>query len=93
MMFTSEQIQQYIRVTIYWLAGFAVNYGWLASSQKAQVIGIAMTIANLAWTIYGNRLLAKINELAKDDRVTKILVTTKQLEKDTPSPNVVASDA
>lgn len=90
MMVTSEQVQQYIRVVIYWLAGFAVNYGWISSDDKTALIGVAVTVANLAWTIYGNRLLAKINELAKSKEVTSIVVTTQEVAKATPSDKVVS---
>lgn len=85
---TSEQVQAYTRIIIYWLAGFAVNYGWLASDKKAAVVGAAVTMANLVWTIYGSRFLAKINELAKYDTVKAIVVTTEDVAKATPSSKV-----
>lgn len=85
---TSEQVQAYTRIVIYWLAGFAVNYGVLSADTKTAVVGAAVTMANLVWTIYGNRFLAKINEIAKYDTVKTIVVTTAEIAKATPSAKI-----
>ena len=87
-MLTSEQVQQYIRVVIYWAAGFAVNYGWISNSDKAFYIGMAVSGLNLAWTVYGTRLVAKLNELAKYKVVQAVVVTDADLAKATPSPKI-----
>ena len=87
---TSEQVQSYIRIIGYWLAGAAVNYGYLASDRKAAVAGVIITIANFAWTLWGNRLMAKINELSKLGEVKQIVVATQDVAQAAPSNKVVS---
>ena len=87
---TSEQVQQYIRIFVYWAAGAAVNYGWLAADKKAAIAGVAITALNFGWTLWGNRLMAKINELAKLGEVKAIVVNTPEVASAAPSSKVVA---
>jgi hypothetical protein len=88
---TSEAVQQYIRVVIYWLAGFAVHYGWITSSNKTAIAGAAITVANLIWTIYGTRFMAKVTELAKYNVVQNVILTTKEMADAVPSDKVIAA--
>jgi len=89
-MFTSEQIQSYIRIAIYWAAGFAVNYGWITSDRSTAIAGAILTAINFCWTLWGNRLVAKINELAKLGEVTNIIVTTPAVANAVTSTKVVS---
>ena len=89
-MFTSEQIQNFIRIVIYWLAGFAVHKGWTTDSTGLMIAGELVAAANFAWTLYGNRLLAKINELAKQGEVETIVVKTPEMGKAAPSDKVIS---
>jgi hypothetical protein len=89
-MFTSEQIQGYIRILIYWAAGAAVNYGMLTADKSTAIAGGIVTAVNFAWTLWGNRLVAKINELAKLGEVKNIVVSTPAVAAAAPSEKVVA---
>lgn len=85
---TSETVQQYIRVLIYMACGAAVQYGWITSDNKTVIAGVLVNIANLAWTIYGTRFIAKVNELAKYDVVQSIVVASQDVAQNTPSAKV-----
>ncbi len=43
---------------------------------KTLAIAIVGSLATLAWTAYGSRLNAKINEIAKSPDVQKIVVSS-----------------
>ncbi len=86
---TSEQVQSYIRIVIYWAAGAAVNYGWLASDKSSAIAGAIVTAANFGWTLWGNRLMAKVNELAKLGEV-KTIITDASVAQAAPSTKVVS---
>lgn len=89
-MFTSEQIQSYIRIAIYWAAGFAVNYGWITSDRSTAIAGAVITAANFGWTIWGNRLVAKLNELAKLGEVKAVVVSSPSVAASVTSNKVVS---
>lgn len=65
-MLTSENLQRYVRVSVYYLAGMLTSYGFTVSASNRETIaGFAMAAANLAWTMYGNRINAKLAEISK----------------------------
>ena len=67
MQLTSEDIQRYARIALQWGAGFLVSHGMLTqgASWIEPAIGFGVTIATFLWTLYGTRVQAKINEVAK----------------------------
>jgi hypothetical protein len=89
-MFTSEQVQSYIRIAIYWAAGFAVNYGYLTADRSTAIAGAVVTAANFGWTLWGNRLVAKLNELAKLGEVKAVVVATPAVAQSVTSTKVVS---
>lgn len=90
---TSEQIQQYVRVALYWIFGALASYGVAVPDQaKGIAIAIVGTLATLAWTAYGTRLNAKINEIAKSPDVQKIVVADPVKAGEIPSDKVVSGN-
>jgi|SRR6185437_424900 len=87
---TSEQIQQWIRIVIYAIAGAVVQHGFANEAVAQQAAGFAVLLANGAWTVYGNRFVARLNELVKSGQV-KGVVTTPEMAQATPSDKIVAS--
>lgn len=67
MNFTNEDIQKYTRIVLNWLAGALVTWGAISPNATwvQPVIGVLITIANFGWTLYGGRIQAKVNEVAK----------------------------
>ena len=91
---TSEDVQRYVRIALQWLASSLVTYGYIkpGATWVPQAIGAAVGLASLIWTLYGNRIVAKLNEIAKTNGGKIVVVTTPELADATPaSPNVVAN--
>lgn len=74
---TSEDVQRYVRIILQWAAAALVTHGTISSTATwiEPAIGVLVGAASLAWTLYGNRLVAKLNEVAKADTVAKVVVT------------------
>ena len=87
---TSEDVQRYVRIVLQWAAAALVTRGIISSNASwiEPAIGVLVGIASLAWTLYGNRLVAKLNEVAKQDEVTKVVVTDQATAASVPSPKV-----
>jgi hypothetical protein len=57
MNFNSSEIQQYVRISLYWIFGALGSYGFsVPDSSRAVVVSVAGSLATLAWTMYGTRL-------------------------------------
>lgn len=78
MQLTTEDFQRYLRIFLQWLAGALVSYGFIKpdATWLAPTIGMAITAGSFIWTLYGNRVQAKINEVAKLDVVEKVTVNS-----------------
>jgi hypothetical protein len=97
---SSEDVQRYVRIAIYWAAGFTAAHGVTVDpSIWNAAVPVAMFLANFGWSAYGMRINAKLNELAKyaGDPSTPIqaIITTNtpagvELAKSTPGPVVSA---
>jgi hypothetical protein len=88
MKITSEAVQRYARIVLYWLAGAAISHGIGNQSMVEPAVGIGVTLATFIWTIYGNRIVAKINEIAKADVVQNVVVTDPSVAAAAPSAKV-----
>lgn len=90
---TSEQVQQYVRIALYWCFGALGSYGvTVPDGAKTLAIAIVGSLATLAWTAYGSRLNAKINEIAKSPDVQKIVVSDPAKVNAIPSDKVVVGN-
>lgn len=99
MQITNEDFQRYLRIVMQWVSAALVSYG-IATPNATWVpiaIGVASSMVTLAWTIYGNRIQAKINEVAKleapdgrplvhDMKVNSVAVANAAPANVTPSP-------
>lgn len=61
-----EDFQRYLRIVLQWVAGALVSYGIVNKDATwlAPAIGFALTAGSFLWSLYGNRVQAKINEVA-----------------------------
>lgn len=66
MQITPEDFQRYLRIVLQWVAGAMVSYGFITpdATWVAPAIGMAITAGSFMWTLYGNRVQAKVNEIA-----------------------------
>lgn len=71
---SAEDVQKYIRIGIYWLSGFLTGHGIIDGTLAPMVIGGGTFAANFGWTLYGGRLIAKLNEIAKYDEVAVVKI-------------------
>lgn len=93
MQITSEDFQRYLRIVLQWAAGALVSYGMVTpeATWLAPAVGLGVSIGSFLWTLYGNRVQAKINEVAKLDvvssvKVTSVSVATAAPDNVTPTP-------
>lgn len=72
-MITSEAIQRWIRVALYYIFGAVGSYGLtLGGSTKELIISIVGFIGTAAWTKYGSTLNAMLTEVEKTAGVEKV---------------------
>lgn len=95
---TSQNVQQYVRVFLYWAFGMLASYGvTVPDNNKALIISIIGTVANLAWTMYGTRLNGLLQQVKEKTGVEEInikvnpdLISPDQINKNT-SPAITAT--
>lgn len=85
---TSSQVQQYIRIAIYNVSGAIISHGYVSESYEQLLVGALTFLANLAWTIYGNRFMAKLNDLSQFKEIKHINVETSEVAAAAPSNKV-----
>jgi hypothetical protein len=72
---TSQTIQQYVRIALYWLFGALASHGMaLPDGTKTMVAGIVGALATLAWTAYGTRLNGLLEQIRETTGVQSIEV-------------------
>lgn len=88
-MFTisSEFISRNVRIALFALAGFFINKGYLEASVAETIIGAVVGVITYGWSLWGNRLVAKINEVVKNDNF--IVLAPAETAEAVPSPSVV----
>ena len=60
----NPNIQQYVRIVLYWLFGALGSYGVaVPDSSRAVIVSVAGSLATLAWTIYGTRLNGLLEQI------------------------------
>ena len=90
---TGPTVQMYVRIGLYTLAGAAAahGYGDTQNSYESYAISAVAFFASLAWTIYGNRLVAKIKNLMATGKIAAIHTTDKALADAVPDNRVTAA--
>jgi len=89
---TSEKIQQYIRIALYYLFGALGSYGVsVPDGAKALIVSVVGAVATLAWTVYGTRLSALLAQIAKSPDVQKVIVSDPEVANAVPSGKVVSA--
>lgn len=64
MSFTTEDLLRYLRIALQWAAAALVTHGVGSSGLWEPIIGVVIGIVTFLWTMYGNRIQAKVNEVA-----------------------------
>ena len=68
-------IQQYVRIALYWIFGALGSYGVaVPDSSRAVIVSIAGSLATLAWTAYGTRLNGLLEQIKAKSGVQEISV-------------------
>lgn len=86
---TSEKIQAYIRIALYHLGAGLMTSGYLSSGKWEIISGVVLNALTFVWTLWGQRLIAKINELAKTPNL--IIIAPPAEAAAAPAANVVAT--
>ena len=91
------QIQSVVKVILTFVGGLLAAKGWLSNESVSAltadilaVIGPAITLATLAWSIYQHTTANKIASTAALPEV-KTIVTTPAMAATVPAGNVVAA--
>lgn len=89
--FTPEFLARNVRVALFWATGILVGKGYIESSYTEVIVGVVMSTVTWAWSLWGNRLIARINEIAGSDNL--IVVAPDEVAQQAPSPSVVPASA
>lgn len=98
-MITSEAVQRWVRVALYYVWGFLGAWGAspTGNSVKAIVASGLGFLATAAWTKYGHNLNSLLTEVEKTDGVSKVnlkvdsnVIDPKTINQNTPQ-NVSAT--
>lgn len=82
----NPNIQQYVRIVLYWIFGALGSYGVaVPDSSRAVIVSVAGSLATLAWTVYGTRLNGLLEQIKAKSGVQGV-----ELKVD---PNVIAPAA
>lgn len=90
---TTEDFQRYARIALQWLASFLVTRGMIDSNASwlEPAIGVGVALTSLAWTLYSNRLKAKVVEVAKSPEVKQVVLHDRKVVSTIPNEKVVFS--
>lgn len=66
MTLTSENVARYLRTALQLGSGALISYGMVSpgASWIEPTIGLLVSLGSFAWTLYGNRVQALVNEVA-----------------------------
>lgn len=79
-MFTSEAIQRWIRIALYYVWGGLGTYGiTVGDSWKSLTASILGFVATAVWTKYGSTVNAMLTEVGKTEGVESVAVQTNPL--------------
>lgn len=84
-----EFLARNVRVALFWAAGILVSKGYIESSYVETVIGLVMSTVTWAWSLWGNRLVAKVNEIAGNENF--VVIAPPEIAEQAPSASVVSS--
>lgn len=71
----SNAIQQYVRIALYQIFAALGSYGVVVpDSSRAVILSIAGSLATLAWTIYGTRMNALLDQVKAKTGVKNIII-------------------
>lgn len=62
---SDADLQRYLRIVIYYGAGFATAHGWVTDAWSVTISGIVISLITFAWSIYGMRIRAKLKEMSE----------------------------
>lgn len=68
----SESVQRYARIALQYLAAFLITHGYVSpdATWVQPALGVGVAIATFAWTVWGNRLYARVVSASKVKGVT-----------------------
>ncbi len=83
----SQDVQQYVRIALYQLWAVLGTYGITLGGGTKELVGAFVgTLATLAWTIYGSRISARLEDIKNRAGVQSIEI---KLDPDKIDPNAV----
>lgn len=87
---TYGQVAMYIRIALYSISGslagqglYDPNSGWITPT-----IGVLTFLGTLAWTIWGNRLVARIKDLMATGRIAAVVPKERAVANAVPDDRV-----
>ena len=71
----SQQIQQYVRIILYWAFGALGSYGVsIPDNRRALIVSVVGSLATLVWTAYGTRLNGLLEQIKAKTGVQEISI-------------------
>ena len=86
---TSEQLQSYVRIGLYHVGAFLMTRGYVSAGGWEMWGGVLLNVLTFMWTLWGNRAVAKINEVSKIPNL--IVIAPAPVANAVPAENVVST--
>lgn len=87
---TYSEVARYIRIGLFWLSGLIGGYGLF--DPKAAWVGTLVSIltflGTLAWSIWGNRLVARIKNLMATGKIAAVVPNDRAIADAVPDARV-----
>lgn len=87
---SQEFVLRNVRIALFWAAGALSAKGLVEASLAETAAGFAMQGVTWAWSLYGNRVIAKVNEIVKIPNF--VVIAPPEVANEIPSPSAVPND-
>lgn len=86
---SSEFILRQVRIVLFWLSGLLVGKGVMDGSTAEWMAGGALQAIAWAWSLWGNRIVARVNELVKIPNF--IVIAPPEIAEEVKSSSAVST--
>lgn len=84
---TQDFIFRQVRIVLFFIGGALIQRGWVEASMVETVVGLVVGAVTWAWSLWGNRIVAKVNEIVKIPDF--VVIAPDEVAEQVSSPSAV----
>lgn len=84
---TPDFLFRQVRIVLFFIGGALVQHGWVGASTVETIVGLGVGAVTWGWSLWGNRLVARINEVVKMDNF--VVIGPDEVVEQVASPSAV----